>query len=217
VVSPGGPAEPRCCPAAKKELHTIKRGDRELRVGVISVPSFYQDFQARMKGDPDYRSTTRDVQRLIGELKAEGIDSLVMDLRDNGGGHLSEATGLVGLFVERGPVVQLRETIGRIEVLDDPEPGIAWEGPLVVLVNRASASASEIFAGAIQDYQRGLVVEPDVRLYGRDERLVRVVAGGLLDGHRIVAQPRVENRGERGGHLLAKGLKGQLPLIGGGS
>jgi len=144
--------------AAKKELHTITRGDRELRVGVISVPSFYQDFQARMKGDPDYRSTTRDVQRLIGELKAEGIDSLVMDLRDNGGGHLSEATGLVGLFVERGPVVQLRETSGRIEVLDDPEPGIAWDGPLVVLVNRASASASEIFAGAIQDYQRGLVV-----------------------------------------------------------
>jgi carboxyl-terminal processing protease len=144
--------------AAKKELHTIPRGDRQLRVGVISVPSFYQDFQARMKGDSEYRSTTRDVQRLIGELKAEGIDSLVVDLRDNGGGHLSEATGLVGLFVERGPVVQLRETSGRIEVLDDPEPGVAWEGPLVVLVNRASASASEIFAGAIQDYQRGLVV-----------------------------------------------------------
>jgi len=144
--------------AAKKELHTIKRGDKELRVGVISVPSFYQDFQARMKGDADYRSTTRDVHRLVDELKAEGIDSLVIDLRDNGGGHLSEATGLVGLFVERGPVVQLRETSGRIEVLDDPEPGVAWNGPLVVLVNRASASASEIFAGAIQDYQRGLVV-----------------------------------------------------------
>src|SRR5262245_40585664 len=143
--------------AAKKELHTIKRGDKELRVGVISVPSFYQDFQARMKGDAEYRSTTRDVHRLVDELKAEGIDSLVIDLRDNGGGHLSEATSLVGLFVERGPVVQLRETSGRIEVLDDPEPGVAWNGPLVVLVNRASASASEIFAGAIQDYQRGLV------------------------------------------------------------
>ena len=111
-----------------------------------------------MKGDADYRSTTRDVQRLVDELKAENIDSLVIDLRDNGGGHLSEATSLVGLFVERGPVVQLRETNGRIEVLDDPEPGVAWDGPLVVLVNRASASASEIFAGAIQDYQRGLVV-----------------------------------------------------------
>ena len=144
--------------AAKKEVHTLHRGDRELKVGVISVPSFYQDFQARMKGDADYRSTTRDVHRLIDELKAEKIDSLVIDLRDNGGGHLSEATSLVGLFVERGPVVQLRETNGRIEVLDDPEPGVAWEGPLVVLVNRASASASEIFAGAIQDYQRGLVV-----------------------------------------------------------
>ncbi len=144
--------------AAKKEVHTLKRGDKELKIGVISVPSFYQDFQARMKGDADYRSTTRDVHRLIDELKAEHIDSLVVDLRDNGGGHLSEATSLVGLFVERGPVVQLRETNGRIEVLDDPEPGAAWDGPLVVLVNRASASASEIFAGAIQDYQRGLVV-----------------------------------------------------------
>ncbi|MEX0897888.1 MAG: carboxy terminal-processing peptidase [Steroidobacteraceae bacterium] len=144
--------------AAQKKTHTLHRGDRDLRIGVIAVPSFYQDFQARMKGDADYRSTTRDVRRLIKELQAEGIDSLVIDLRDNGGGHLSEATSLVRLFVERGPVVQLRETSGRIEVLDDPEPGVAWQGPLVVLVNRASASASEIFAGAIQDYQRGLVV-----------------------------------------------------------
>ena len=144
--------------AAKKTVHTLHRGDRDLRVGVIQVPSFYQDFQARMKGDAEYRSTTRDVNRLVKELKIERIDSLVIDLRDNGGGHLSEATSLVGLFVERGPVVQLRETSGRIEVLDDPEPGVAWDGPLIVLVNRASASASEIFAGAIQDYQRGLVV-----------------------------------------------------------
>jgi carboxyl-terminal processing protease len=144
--------------AAQKQVHRIRRGDHELKIGVIEVPSFYQDFQARVAGDEEFRSTTRDVRRLVGELRAEGIDSLVIDLRDNGGGHLSEATGLVGLFVERGPVVQLRETNGRIEVLDDPEPGVAWEGPLVVLVNRASASASEIFAGAIQDYHRGLVV-----------------------------------------------------------
>ena len=144
--------------AAQKQVHQIHRGDRDYRIGVIEVPSFYQDFQARVAGDEDYRSTTRDVRRLIEELRKEGIDSLVLDLRDNGGGHLSEATGLVGLFVERGPVVQLRETSGRIEVLDDPEPGVAWDGPLVVLVNRASASASEIFAGAIQDYHRGLVV-----------------------------------------------------------
>lgn len=144
--------------AAQRKVETVKRDGREIRVGVIDVPSFYQDYQARVAGDPDYRSTTRDVRRLIGELRAEGVAALVMDLRDNGGGHLSEAAGLVGLFVEQGPVVQLRETSGNIEVLDDPEPGVAWDGPLVVLVNRASASASEIFAGAIQDYRRGLVV-----------------------------------------------------------
>jgi carboxyl-terminal processing protease len=172
--------------AAQKEVHTLKRGDRDLKVGVITVPSFYQDFQARMKGDAEYRSTTRDVHRLIDELKAEKIDSLVIDLRENGGGHLSEATSLVGLFVERGPVVQLRETNGRIEVLDDPEPGVAWDGPLVVLVNRASASASEIFAGAIQDYQRGLVVGQQT--YGKGsvqnlfplDRLMRGTDNGQL-------------------------------------
>lgn len=144
--------------AARKELRTTTRGDEEVRIGIIDVPSFYQDYQARVAGESDYRSTTRDVRRLIDELKSEGIETLVIDLRNNGGGHLSEATGLVGLFIEEGPVVQLRETGGRIEVLDDPEPGLAWNGPLVVLVNRASASASEIFAGAIQDYGRGLVV-----------------------------------------------------------
>ncbi|MBS1199384.1 MAG: carboxyl-terminal processing protease [Proteobacteria bacterium] len=144
--------------AAKKEVHKIRRGDQELSIGVIDVPSFYQDYQARSAGEADYRSTTRDVRRLVDELKREGVGAIVIDLRNNGGGHLSEATSLVGLFIERGPVVQLRETGGRIEVLDDPEPGVAWDGPLVVMVNRASASASEIFAGAIQDYGRGVVV-----------------------------------------------------------
>ncbi len=144
--------------AARKAMRTTTRGDEEVHIGIIDVPSFYQDYQARVAGEADYRSTTRDVRRLIEELKSEGIETLVIDLRNNGGGHLSEATGLVGLFIEDGPVVQLRETGGRIEVLDDPEPGLAWDGPLVVLVNRASASASEIFAGAIQDYGRGLVV-----------------------------------------------------------
>jgi len=144
--------------AARKELRTTTRGEEEVRIGIIDVPSFYQDYQARVAGEADFRSTTRDVRRLVEELKSEGIETLVVDLRNNGGGHLSEATGLVGLFIDDGPVVQLRETGGRIEVLDDPEPGIAWDGPMVVLVNRASASASEIFAGAIQDYGRGLVV-----------------------------------------------------------
>ncbi len=144
--------------AARKDVRRIVRDGRNITVGVITVPSFYQDFQARVAGDEEYRSTTRDVRRLIDELRDGGVDAIVMDLRNNGGGHLSEATGLVGLFVDKGPVVQLKETSGRTEVLDDHEPGVAWDGPLVVLVNRASASASEIFAGAIQDYGRGIIV-----------------------------------------------------------
>jgi carboxyl-terminal processing protease len=144
--------------AAQKKVHTIKRGDREMKVGVINVPSFYQDFEAKSSGAKDYRSTTRDVRKLIDELKAEKVDSLIMDLRGNGGGHLTEATALSGLFVPAGPIVQLRETGGRVEVLDDPEPNTAWDGPMIVLVDRYSASASEIFAAAIQDYGRGIIV-----------------------------------------------------------
>lgn len=144
--------------ASQKEVRKIKRGDRELTVGVINVPSFYQDFEAKAAGEKDYRSTTRDVRKLINELKTEHMDALVMDLRGNGGGHLTEATALSGLFIPGGPIVQLRETGGRVEVLDDPEPTIAWEGPMIVLVDRFSASASEIFAAAIQDYGRGVVV-----------------------------------------------------------
>jgi carboxyl-terminal processing protease len=144
--------------AAKKEVLTIERNGENVKIGVINVPSFYQDFDARNRGEKDYVSTTRDVRRLIGELKREGIEGLVLDLRGNGGGHLSEATGLTGLFIESGPVVQLRNNNGQIEVLDDPVPAVAWSGPLVVLVDRFSASASEIFAAAIQDYRRGIVI-----------------------------------------------------------
>jgi carboxyl-terminal processing protease len=144
--------------AAKSERLEVQRGDETLHVGVIDVPSFYQDFNARAAGEKDYTSTTSDVRRLIAELEKEGIDGLVIDLRNNGGGHLSEATALTGLFIDRGPIVQLRNTNGRIEVLDDPMPEKVFDGPLLVLVNRFSASASEIFAAAIQDYNRGVVV-----------------------------------------------------------
>jgi len=144
--------------AAKSSLIEIPRDDRVYRIGVIRVPSFYQDYAARSRGEEDYTSTTRDVARLIAEFEEEGIDGLVMDLRQNGGGHLSEATELSGLFLERGPVVQLRETRGNTEVLDDPSPGAIYSGPLAVLVDRYSASASEIFAAAIQDYERGVVI-----------------------------------------------------------
>ncbi len=145
--------------ASKKELLEIPFEGSTFRIGVITVPSFYQDFAARSRGEEDYTSTSRDVARLIEEFKAEGgIDGLVMDLRENGGGHLSEATELSGLFIERGPVVQLRETRGNIQQLDDPSPTAIYDGPLAVLVNRFSASASEIFAAAIQDYDRGVII-----------------------------------------------------------
>jgi carboxyl-terminal processing protease len=145
--------------AAKKEVRLIDAGGRKLRVGVITVPGFYEDTDARRDGDENYRSTTRDVRRLIGELESGGgIDALVLDLRGDGGGFLQEATALTGLFIDRGPVVQVRDTEGHLDVLDDPEAGVAWSGPLAVLVDRTSASASEIFAGAIQDYHRGLIL-----------------------------------------------------------
>ena len=145
--------------AAKKELRQVHLGERTLRVGVITVPGFYEDNDARSAGDPNYRTTARDVRRLIGELQAQGtLDALVLDLRGDGGGYLPEATALTGLFIDHGPVVQLKTTDGSIEVLQDPEPGIAYAGPLAVLVDRTSASASEIFAAAIQDYHRGVVL-----------------------------------------------------------
>jgi len=145
--------------AAKKEKRVVQRNGREVRIGVVSVPGFYQDIQAQSQGDKDYRSTTRDTKRLLEELAKEGgIDGLILDLRGDGGGYLPEATGLTGLFIDKGPVVQLKDTTGRIEVLDDPTPGTAYDGPLMVLIDRYSASASEIFAGAIQDYRRGYIV-----------------------------------------------------------
>ena len=144
--------------AAKKELKTFRRGEREHKVGVINVPGFYSDYDAQRAGDKDYRSTTRDVRKLIDELKKEGVDSIVMDLRGNGGGFLPEAQSLTGLFIDRGPVVQVQFSGGDKEVLDDDQSGVAYDGPLVVLIDRFSASASEIFAGAIQDYGRGVVV-----------------------------------------------------------
>lgn len=144
--------------AARSEVREIKRDGRTIKVGIITVPSFYQDFDARSRGDEDYVSTTRDVRRLLEQLNKQGIEGLVMDLRGNGGGHLTEATGLTGLFIDTGPVVQLRDTSGRVEVLPDPVPSVAYAGPLVVLVDRFSASASEIFTAAIQDYHRGIVI-----------------------------------------------------------
>ena len=146
--------------AAKSEIVTIPRDGRDWSIGVIDVPSFYRDYQSLSSGAKDYASTTKDVKELIVDLEEQGIDGLVLDLRNNGGGHLTEATALSGLFIDNGPVVQLKNSSGRISRLDDPDPvaRVAYDGPLVVLINRFSASASEIFAAAIQDYGRGVIV-----------------------------------------------------------
>ncbi|MFO7528145.1 MAG: carboxy terminal-processing peptidase [Marinobacter sp.] len=144
--------------SASKDVIELERGSEDYKVGVITIPTFYADFQAMQAGDPNYKSTTRDVRKLIGELQDDGVDGLVVDLRNNGGGALHEANDLVGLFIDKGPTVQIRNANNDVQVLNDEDPSVAYDGPLVVLVNRMSASASEIFAGAIQDYGRGLVV-----------------------------------------------------------
>ncbi|HZX33393.1 MAG TPA: carboxy terminal-processing peptidase [Rhodocyclaceae bacterium] len=144
--------------AAKKSLLTVKDGPAVRRIGVISLPAFYEDFGARQKGDPDYRSAARDVERLLGELKKDKVDSILIDLRNNGGGSLREAIDLTGLFIDKGPVVQERDARGKVQVEADTKAGAAWDGPLGVLINRGSASASEIFAAAIQDYGRGVII-----------------------------------------------------------
>ena len=147
--------------AAKSEIIDIPpvSGEGEaVKIGIIDLPVFYLDFNGRAQNLPDYRSSTRDVERLIGELKEQGVKGIVVDLRNNGGGSLLEATTLTGLFIDKGPVVQVRNSSGRISLEEDLDPGMAWDGPLAVLVNRYSASASEIFAAAIQDYGRGVVI-----------------------------------------------------------
>jgi carboxyl-terminal processing protease len=144
--------------AAKKTILSVPNGRETLRVGVITLPSFYEDFEGRRRGDAAFKSAARDVARLLGELKKENVDSVLIDLRNNGGGSLGVAVEMTGLFIDRGPVVQQRFASGEITVQSDTRAGVAWDGPMGVLINRGSASASEIFAAAIQDYGRGLVI-----------------------------------------------------------
>jgi carboxyl-terminal processing protease len=144
--------------AAKKSVIEVREGGAKRRVGVISLPTFYQDFEARRRGDKNFKSATRDVARLLGELKKEKVDNVLIDLRNNGGGSLNEAVELTGLFIDKGPVVQQRNAEGKVEIESDTNAGLAWDGPVGVLINRGSASASEIFAAALQDYGRGLII-----------------------------------------------------------
>ncbi|MCE1115192.1 MULTISPECIES: carboxy terminal-processing peptidase [Pseudomonas] len=144
--------------AAKKSVLKLKQDGRDYKLGIIEIPAFYLDFKAYRAGDPDYKSTTRDVKKLLTELQKEKVDGVVIDLRNNGGGSLQEATELTSLFIEKGPTVLVRNSDGRVDVLEDENPGAFYKGPLALLVNRLSASASEIFAGAMQDYHRALII-----------------------------------------------------------
>jgi len=158
--------------AAKSSILEVKDGDATRHVGVITLPTFYEDFEARRRGDKDYRSATRDVAKLLTELKQKNVDGVLIDLRNDGGGSLSEAIDLTGLFVGKGPVVQVRNAGGRIEEGRNMHTDMVWSGPLAVLVNRNSASASEIFAGAIQDYGRGVIVGENTYGKGTVQNLV---------------------------------------------
>ena len=144
--------------AAKKSIIPVVEGRMTRRIGVISLPAFYVDFAAQGRGDPNFKSATRDVARLLDELKTEKVNGVLIDLRSNGGGSLAEAVNLSGLFIGAGPVVQQRDAKGGVTVAKSSNASVAWNGPLAVLINRRSASASEIFAAVIQDYGRGLVI-----------------------------------------------------------
>ena len=144
--------------SAKAEMIPISKGKKVYNLGVITIPSFYMNFEEARNGDPNYRSVSRDVEKLIDELKSQNVDGIMIDLRYNGGGALPEAINLTGLFIDQGPVVQVKHSNGRIDVQRNLNTGIKYDGPLAVLVNRFSASASEIFSAAIQDYDRGIVI-----------------------------------------------------------
>ncbi|WP_067214633.1 carboxy terminal-processing peptidase [Marinomonas gallaica] len=144
--------------SAQKKIVEVERGGETFKVGVIELPTFYSDFAAIQRGDRDYKSSTRDTKKLIEELQAEDITALILDLRNNGGGSLQEANSLTGLFIPAGPVVQIRDASGRVSILGDQDREVTYSGPMVVLVNRMSASASEIVAGALKDYGRAIIV-----------------------------------------------------------
>ncbi len=165
--------------AAQSDVIEIKRNDKAYKVGVIDIPAFYADFEAKNANDPNYRSTTRDVSNLIKDLQKDGVDGLIIDLRNNGGGSLAEVNNLVGLFIPQGPTVQVHYSFGHTQVLADQDPEQLYDGPLVVLTNRLSASASEIFAGAIQDYGRGLVVGSQTFGKGTVQTLIPLFRGQM--------------------------------------
>ncbi len=165
--------------SAKSEIIEIKQFGHVHKIGVIDIPTFYIDFRALQQQDKNYKSTTRDVRNLLRELKKAEVEGVIIDLRDNGGGSLQEANYLTGLFIDRGPTVQIRTKSDHVDVLFDRDSRTTYDGPLAVLVNRLSASASEIFAGAIQDYKRGLVIGSQTFGKGTVQSLIPLNRGQL--------------------------------------
>ncbi|HVV54009.1 MAG TPA: carboxy terminal-processing peptidase, partial [Mucilaginibacter sp.] len=151
--------------SAKSEIKTYNSNGKTIKIGIITVPAFYIDYNDYKSGNPNYKSTTHDVKLILDSLKSKDVDGIVMDLRENGGGSLMEAIDLSGLFIKTGPVVQVRDSNNKIEVDDDDDPSIAYSGPMAILVDRFSASASEIFSGAMQDYGRALII--GTQTYGK--------------------------------------------------
>ena len=170
-VTAGGKGEPKIYDITRAQIELkdsaarseiietgTKLDGKPYKVGVIDLPSFYMDMEAARLGNQNFRSTTRDVKKLLDQFRKDGVDVVMVDLRRNGGGSLTEAINLTGLFIDEGPIVQVKDADGQVQHYDDTDAGVSWDGPLVVLTSKFSASASEIFAGAIQDYRRGLVV-----------------------------------------------------------
>ena len=152
---------------ASGKIEKIKdENGKILKIGIIHLSRFYLDFEAAIRGDKDFKSSSRDVSNILTKFEKEGVDGIVMDLRSNGGGSLREAIQLTGLFIDKGPIVQVRNSKRRVSIKYDPDETIHYKGPLLVMTNKLSSSAAEIFAGAIKDYHRGIIVG-DSRTYGK--------------------------------------------------
>ena len=198
--------------SAKRVIKTITSGGKSYKVGIINLPAFYADFKAMQSGDKNYKSTTRDVRLLLDTLKRENVDAVILDLRSNGGGSLPEAISLTGLFISKGPVVQVRDRRNKIDVDEDEDPSVAWSGPLGVMVDRFSASASEIFAAAIQDYGRGIIIGNQTYGKGTVQQgidMKRVI--GTADMLMLKAAQTATNRG---GGVAVTAVKGTVPEFG---
>jgi carboxyl-terminal processing protease len=199
--------------SAKKEVKTIQSNGKPYKIGIITVPGFYADFKAANAGDPNYKSTTRDVKLLIDTLKnRDKVDAIVMDLRANGGGSLVEAIDLTGLFIDRGPVVQVKDLKGNVDVSEDEHPGVAWDGPFAVMVDRLSASASEIFSGAIQDYGRGIIV--GTQTYGKGTVQSSIDLNKLVNPSILQRLASLVQKGPAGSGLAIKGKGDSTPQLG---